>query len=311
MNGGAPRPAWRDIDGVLLLDKPVGVSSNAALQDARRLFRARKAGHTGSLDPLASGLLPLCFGQATKTAAFLLDADKEYLARLALGSRTASGDREGDVIEHQSVPTLTAERIEHALASLRGERWQVPPMHSALKFQGERLYALARRGATVERAARPIHIHALSVEATGADEAGPWLDFRVRCSKGTYVRSLGETLASALGTVGHLSALRRTALGPFTKVPLRSLGELASLARDDGALLAALLPVDAALPDWPCVALDTEAMAGLRHGRSLAEARFGAGTRVRLLFEGRCVALAEVDADARFLVPLRLLMPGA
>jgi tRNA pseudouridine55 synthase len=311
MNGGAPRPAWRDIDGVLLLDKPVGVSSNAALQDARRLFRARKAGHTGSLDPLASGLLPLCFGQATKTAAFLLDADKEYLARLVLGSRTASGDREGEVIERRPVPTLTAGRIEQALASLRGEGWQVPPMHSALKHQGERLYALARRGDTVARAARPIHVHALSVAATGADATGPWLDLRVRCSKGTYVRSLGETLAAALGTVGHLAALRRTALGPFTQAALRSPGELASLARDDGALLAVLLPVDAALPDWPCVALDSEAMAALRHGRSLAEARFAAGTHVRLYSEGRCVALAQVDVQAHLLVPLRLLMPGA
>jgi len=197
------RVEWRRVDGILLLDKPVGLSSNQALQQVRRLYRAAKAGHTGSLDPLASGVLPLCFGQATKVAGLLLDSDKTYRASLALGSRTTTGDREGAVVETRPVPPLEEEAVRAVLEGFVGERQQIPPMYSALKRDGEALYALARRGVEVERIPRRIRILGVALESL---EDGR-LEFEVTCSTGTYVRTLGEEVAEALGTCGYLEAL--------------------------------------------------------------------------------------------------------
>jgi tRNA pseudouridine55 synthase len=257
-----PRVVYRDLDGVLLLDKSVGLSSNAALQRARRLLRAAKAGHTGSLDPLASGMLPLCFGEATKVAGYLLDGDKRYAFRLALGAKTATGDAEGPVVAEAAVPTLDAALIEQAMAGLRGPQQQVPPMHSALKRDGRPLYELARQGIEVERAPRSVVLHQLVCTGFGTD----WLDAEVHCSKGTYVRVLGETLAAALGTVGHLAALRRLWAAPFADLPVVTLEQLE--AEGEEAREARLLPADAALVDHPAATLSLAAARALARGQN-------------------------------------------
>ena len=257
-----PRVVYRDLDGVLLLDKPVGLSSNGALQRARRLLRAAKAGHTGSLDPLASGMLPLCFGEATKVAGYLLDGDKRYAFRLALGAKTATGDAEGPVVAELPVPALDAAVIEHAMAGLRGSQQQVPPMHSALKRDGRPLYELARQGIEVERAPRAVVLHQLVCTGFGTD----WLDAEVHCSKGTYVRVVGETLAAALGTVGHLAALRRLWAAPFADLAVVTLEQLEAEAEE--AREARLLPADAALVDHPDAALSLTAARALARGQN-------------------------------------------
>ena len=229
MNGSeriAAGVSQQDVDGIVLLDKPEGISSNAALQRVRRAFRARKAGHTGSLDPLASGLLPICLGQATKACALLLDADKAYRFRLALGRRTSTGDREGETIATAPVMPLDEAVIRRRSSAFLGESMQVPPMYSALKHAGQRLYRLARAGVEVERAPRRVLIERLELLAAGED----WLDFEVACSKGTYVRSLAEDLARAFGTVGHVASLRRIGLGPFNGMPMHTLDRIEEAA---------------------------------------------------------------------------------
>lgn len=312
MNAPArPRVPWRPVDGVLLLDKPVGLSSNAALQRARRLFRAAKAGHTGSLDPLASGMLPLCFGAATKVAGYLLEGDKRYAFRLALGRQTATGDAEGEVIATAPVPPLAAGAIEAALAGLRGAQRQVPPMHSALKRDGRPLYELARQGIEVERAARDLVIHELTCTAAGPD----WLDCVVTCSKGTYVRVLGEAVAAALGTVGHLAALRRLWAAPFAGLAMASFEELEALAAGpdaaggEAALDRLLLPPDAALTGLPQAALDTATAQALVHGQRPAVPE---GTGLRVPPEGAAPALHRVyGPDGVFLGLAALHGPAA
>jgi tRNA pseudouridine55 synthase len=299
-----PRVGWRDVDGILLLDKEVGLSSNQALQRARHLYRARKAGHTGSLDPLASGVLPLCFGQATKFAGHLLNADKTYRATVALGARTRTGDREGEIVERRAIPALEPAGVEQVLERFRGELLQVPPMYSALKRDGEPLYALARRGASVERPPRRIAIHRLVLLALAKES----LELEVSCSKGTYIRTLGEDIAQALGTCGHLAALRRTAVGSFTGRPSATLGELAALDGRLAALDAHLLPVDAALGELPRTALDASATALLRHGQAVRFEAEPAGTRIRAYdAAGTFLGLGVVAPDGGALVPLRLM----
>lgn len=281
--------------GVLLLDKPVGLSSNAALQRVRRLLSGVKAGHTGSLDPLASGMLPICLGEATKLAGELLAGDKAYSFRVVLGVRTSTGDAEGEVMERQPVPPLGRDRIEAVLAARLGESLQVPPMYSALKRQGEPLYRLARRGESVEREPRTIRIRSLALVEQGPD----WLDLQVICSKGTYVRVLGEDIAAALGTCGHLGALRRDYVEPFRDQPMVTLEDLA------GRVGAAdwLLPPDAAVPQYPAVALDAAAAAALRHGRTVDSGAPGSAGTVRLHDEhGQFMGLGERDADGRLRV---------
>ena len=205
------RPKGRNVNGILLLDKPTGITSNEALQSVKRLFKARKAGHTGSLDPLASGLLPICLGEATKASGFLLDADKHYQVRCKLGEKTATGDAEGEVIESRPLEGVDAARIESVLAGFRGEIVQIPPMYSAVKHQGQRLYKLARQGVEVEREPRDITIHKLILEAVEL----PFFDLDVHCTKGTYVRTLAEDIGEALGCGAHVSGLRRLGVGPY------------------------------------------------------------------------------------------------
>jgi tRNA pseudouridine55 synthase len=268
LRAARPRVEWRAVDGILLLAKPAGLSSNQALQRARRLYRAAKAGHTGSLDPFATGVLPLCFGQATKVAGLLLDSAKHYRARLALGRRTTTGDRDGAVIESRPVPPLDAAAVQAALARFVGDIEQVPPMYSALKRDGEPLYALARRGIEVERAPRRVRVFALVLEqlTPGA------LEFSVHCSKGTYVRVLGEELAEALGTVGYLEALERTQVDAFAGHGTHRLETLEGAGLDERALDALLLPTDAALAGYPRVDLGAEAARRFRHGLRVATA---------------------------------------
>jgi len=262
------RRKGKAVHGVLLLDKPAGPSSNQVLQQVRRLFEARKAGHTGTLDPFATGLLPICFGEASKTSAQLLDATKAYEAEALLGIATSTGDAEGETIIEAPVPDLTGGQIESILAGFCGDIEQVPPMFSALKHAGRPLYEWAREGVTIPREPRQVTIHALDLLSWEA----PRLRFRVTCSKGTYVRTLAEDIATRLGTVGHLVALRRLQVGPFKADQMVTLKELEASA-GSGALHRHLLPVDAGLVDWPAVQLDAEGVRAFRNGNpaSLAD----------------------------------------
>jgi len=284
------RPPRRRVDGVLLLDKPPGLSSNAALQHAKRLFRAEKAGHTGTLDPLATGLLPLCFGEATKFAQALLDAPKRYTATLRFGTTTTTGDAEGAVVA-QRTPTFDSAALEAALASFTGTIAQVPPRFAALKHEGRAYYDYARAGLDVPRVARTIEIHALRLLAWSSPDA----IVDVECSKGTYVRTLAEDVGGRLGCGAHLAALRRTASGPFTLEQACTLDALAAL--DEAARDALLLPVDAALRDLDVLPLDQAAGEALRQGRVLPTAGIGDGLR-RAYAAGTFIGLVEVAAGA-------------
>jgi tRNA pseudouridine55 synthase len=264
-----PRQPRRVLHGVLLLDKPLGWTSNDALQKAKGILRAEKGGHTGTLDPLATGLLPLCFGAATKFSQASLDADKRYTATLRLGQRTTTGDREGEVIEERPV-SFDRAALDAACARFTGDIEQVPPMHSALKHEGKALYEYARAGIDVARAARRVTIHALHIVAWHGAE----LVLDVSCSKGTYIRTLAEDIGMALGCGAHLSALRRTgsgALGIAQAVTIEALQALAEAERD-----ALLLPPDVLVSGWPAVDLpDDEAgrfLTGLRRRVTLADA---------------------------------------
>lgn len=251
MNAPRVRIRRRPVHGVLLLDKPVGLSSNDALQKAKWLLRAEKAGHTGTLDPLASGLLPLCFGAATKFSQVSLEADKRYTATLQLGVTTATGDREGEVLRERPVAFSPAE-LEAVLTRFTGLISQVPPMHSALKHEGKALYEYARAGVTIEREARQVTIHALR----RVSHDGPVLVLEVVCSKGTYVRTLAEDIGEALGCGAHLTALRRTGSGPLDVAQAISLDDFAALTESERE--ARLLPPDALLADWPAIRLPAD-----------------------------------------------------
>jgi tRNA pseudouridine55 synthase len=262
----ADRPPKRAIDGILLLDKPLGLSSNQALQQVKRLFRAAKAGHTGSLDPLATGVLPLCFGEATKLSGYLLDSDKRYVATARLGEKTSTGDAEGDVVARSDPSTITPNMMEAAMASLRGPIRQIPPMHSALKRDGKPLYELARAGIEVERAPREVTIHGLDLIAFRS----PLLEFDVRCSKGTYIRTLAEDLAAKLGQCAHLTALRRVSVEPFDSRPLHTLEQLEQAAtQGEAALDALLLEPGAALAGWTGLEVDADGAFYLGRGQAV------------------------------------------
>jgi len=300
------RVAWRDVDGILLLDKPLGMSSNAALQQVRRLFRARKAGHTGSLDPLASGLLPVCFGQATKVSGLLLDADKRYTVTARLGAGTTTGDAEGAVCATAPVPPADPALLEDVLARFRGPILQVPPMYSALKRDGQRLYALARRGIEVERQPRSVSILELHALSWVADR----LDLAVLCSKGTYIRTLVEDIAAALGTVGHVERLRRTQVGNFRDERLWRPEELEELRTAGGeeVLSQVLLAPDAALRHWPEVHLGTAEAAWLLQGQAVFVAG-PAGERVRVYGpDGNFLGVGQMTPEGRRLAPLRIML---
>jgi tRNA pseudouridine55 synthase len=255
-----PNSPRRRIDGVLLLDKPSGITSNAALSRVKRLYGAKKAGHTGTLDPLASGLLPICFGSATRFAQVLLDADKRYLATIRFGVTTTTLDAEGDVVTAKT-PAFSRAELESALVRFTGAIQQIPPAHSALKFEGRPHYEYARRGVDVPRPARHVTIHALSL----ADSSMPDAIVDVHCSKGTYVRTLAADLGDALGCGAHLAALRRTATGPFAIAAAITFEDLERM--DEQARIAALLSSDASLAGIPKLVLDSHTAVAVIQGR--------------------------------------------
>ena len=296
--------------GVLLLDKPLGLSSNAALQRVRRLAGGIKAGHTGSLDPLASGMLPICLGEATKLAGEMLVLRKCYQFGIQLGERSETGDAEGAIVERCPVPALTPDAVEEVLARFLGAQQQTPPMYSALKRDGKPLYEYARAGQVVEREARPVTIHALEM----LDCALPDVTFRVTCSKGTYVRTLAEDIGEALGCGAHLVALRRTGVGALTlehSVTLDALSDAAEGERDQW-----LQPVDALLSTFPAVQLDEEGARRFLHGQRLrladltltAEAATAERVRVYAM-EGKLLGVAKLGEGV--LAPERLVVTAA
>ncbi len=259
----------RNVSGILLLDKPRGITSNEALQRVKRLFKAAKAGHTGSLDPLATGLLPVCLGGATKFSTFLLGADKHYRVRVRLGITTTTADAEGERLAEVPVEGVTEQGLRAALARFRGPIEQLPPMYSAVKHQGERLYKLARRGIEVERTPRLVNIHRIEL---GSFEP-PEFEIDVHCSKGTYVRTLAADLGEALGCGGHVTALRRTGVGPYLESGANfvTLDEMERHALTEGrdALDVLLLPLESVLHYWPSVNLSEDAAFYLRQGQAV------------------------------------------
>lgn len=296
----------RAVHGILLLDKPLGLSSNEALQRAKRLYRAEKAGHTGSLDPLATGMLPLCFGTATKLCGQLLDSDKRYVAVAKLGEKTATGDAEGQVIARSDPSQLRGEQFARVLSDFAGVIQQTPPMYSALKHQGQRLYDLARQGLEVERSARSIEIHELKLLRFQPGE----FELEVRCSKGTYIRTLVEDIAQALGQCAHLRALRRLEVSPFAGFTMHNL-EAVQAAADHGdeALAALILPPAAALSGWATVRVDDVRAQRLRQG--LTQRVAGAPRNAQIAVQdarGALLCLAETD-QAGVLSPRRWLAP--
>lgn len=294
----------RDVSGILILDKPRGMSSNQALQKVRWLLNAEKAGHTGSLDPLATGVLPLCFGEATKFSQYLLDADKGYETVAQLGVTTTTGDAEGEVLEQRDV-TVGRDELEAALGRFRGEIQQVPPMYSALKKDGQPLYKLARAGEVVEREARSVTIARLELLAFDSTKA----TLSVSCSKGTYIRTLVEDLGQVLGCGGHVAELRRTQAGPFNLSQAISLEELEKAHAEGGneALDRFLLPSDSGLEHWPLVQLSEHSAYYWLHGqpvRAPEAPKFGM-LRVQD-HTGRFIGIGEVSDDGR-IAPRRLI----
>jgi len=301
----ARRPRGRDINGILLLNKSAGVTSNGALQVAKRMFAGAKAGHTGSLDPLATGMLPLCFGEATKFSQFLLDADKSYEVTAKLGVTTETGDADGDVVATEPV-TASAEEITTALLSFVGDIEQIPSMYSAIKHEGQPLYKLARQGIVVERKARAVTIYSIDNISVQEDE----VSFFVSCSKGTYVRSLVEDLGAKLGCGGHVTALHRTAVGPFQEDQMFTLDELGAAKQegDFAALDALLLPIDAAVRHWPAVMLGPDASYYVRQGQPVMAADRPTSGWVRMYDaeENEFLGVGEVQEDG-MIAPRRLL----
>ena len=297
----------RPVHGVLLLDKPLGLSSNQALQKAKWLLRAEKAGHTGTLDPLATGVLPLCFGAATKFSALHLDADKTYQATLCLGVTTSTGDAEGEVTGRQPVPAIDDAALEAVRQRFLGAITQVPPMHSALKKDGKALYEYARAGIEVERAPRDVQIHALKLALAHTQQAQPAIEIEVTCSKGTYIRTLGEDIGKALGCGGHLTRLRRTATGPFTAADCITLEALEAM--DEAERLAQLRPPEALLPGHTPVTLAGEDagrfLSGMRRRGAWADA-----PQVAVFGEQPRALLGTAHVKAGELIPSRLLSPA-
>ena len=313
MNRGRRRTRGRDVNGVLVLDKQPGMSSNDALQRVKHIFRAAKAGHTGSLDPLATGVLPLCFGEATKLSQYLLDSDKRYWTTVLLGVRTDSGDADGKVVEERPVAGVTAARVEAALQRFIGEIDQIPSMFSAVKHQGQPLYKLARQGIEVERKPRRITVFECKLVAYRDTE----FDLEIHCSKGTYVRSIAEELGEDLGCGAHVTALRRLKAGPFSVADLVTMEQLEAVLANDGlpGLDALLLPVWSAVRDWPDVRLEEVSAYYLRQGQSVMVPHAPSQGWVRLSQavvgdkgegEGEFLGVGEVLDDGR-IAPRRLL----
>lgn len=299
----------RPVNGVIVLDKLKGPSSNEALQSVKRLFSAAKGGHTGSLDPLATGVLPLCFGEATKFTQFLLTSDKRYWTKIKLGIRTASGDADGEVLEERPVIGITQSDVEQVLERFRGELEQVPSMYSAIKHHGQPLYKLARQGLEVERKPRRIVIYENRMVAWGGEE----FDIEIYCSKGTYVRTIAEEIGELLGCGAHVTELRRLQAGPFTVDDAVTMDELRS-ARDDSGLPgvdAYLLPVESTVRDWPEVRLTDLTAYYIRQGQPVIVPHAPSTGWVRITelegSEERFIGVGEVLDDGR-IAPRRLTL---
>ena len=305
MQAPRTRVQRRPVHGVLLLDKPLGLSSNDALQKAKWLLRAEKAGHTGTLDPLATGVLPLCFGAATKFSQLHLEADKTYETTVRLGVRTSTADAEGEVTSVRPVNCSVGQLVE-VLDQFMGPIRQVPPMHSALKKNGKALYEYAREGETVEREAREVVIHALELLESQLQGDAPFLRLRVTCSKGTYIRTLGEDIGEALGCGGHLTALRRVATGPFNIAQCVTLAQLEAM--DEAQRLQQLRPVESLLPDHTAVTLDADNagrfLSGVRRRGSWPD-----DDKVAVFGDHPRALLGSAHVKAGELIPGRLLSP--
>lgn len=294
------KKSGRDIHGILLLDKRGGISSNKALQEVKYLYRANKAGHTGSLDPLATGLLPICFGEATKVSALLLDQDKRYRVGIQLGVATDTGDTEGNVLECKPVPQLDEEQLAACLENFTGEIHQVPPMYSALKYQGQRLYELARAGRTVERQSRRITIYKLAC----LDFIDDYVVLDVSCSKGTYIRSLAEDIGKYFGCGAVVKELRRLEVGPFNLIDGYAIEQLQRMTSPD-ELSCLLRPVDEPLAGWPAIELLAEQAAKIKQGGQIWLSEAGGYGPVRLYSEHCFLGMGEVSVDGK-LLPKRL-----
>ncbi|MDO8907691.1 MAG: tRNA pseudouridine(55) synthase TruB [Pseudohongiella sp.] len=318
----------RNINGILLLDKPQGMSSNACLQQAKHLFQVSKAGHTGALDPLATGVLPLCFGEATKVSQFLLEADKRYLTRIRLGERTDTADAEGSVISTRPAGDITRDMVLNALSQFRGEILQCPPMYSALKHNGQPLYKLARAGLEIERKLRPVTIHELilrdffsssvgnpvSSPENSPDSAGQWpeLLLEIRCSKGTYVRTIADDLGEALGCGGHVRELRRLQAGVFRIEDCITPAALQASYAEGGldAIDALLRPADMAIDHLPRVSLSSELALFVRQGQAVMVRPAPASELVRLYDNEEFIGIGAVLDDGR-VTPRRLMREQA
>ncbi len=298
----------RDITGIIVVDKPKGRSSNYILQQVKRLFNARKAGHTGSLDPLATGLLPICFGEATKISSYLLDGNKRYYVTCQLGVITDSGDLDGRVIKTNSVPEFNTAYLLLLLTKFVGEQDQVPPMYSAVKYQGKPLYKLARQGIKVERRVRKIEIYAIKLLSLTNDT----FTLDVRCSKGTYIRTLVEDISYALGCGGHVTMLRRVECATYVEMQSISIERLSSIVRKDGiaGLDRCLLPTEDALPDWPAIDLSDDKVKALTFGQVVQVQHEFECTNVRLFDQSkRFLGLGELSKNG-LISPKRIFVLG-
>ncbi|RUO31397.1 tRNA pseudouridine(55) synthase TruB [Aliidiomarina sanyensis] len=299
----ARKTRGRPIDGVILVDKPTGASSNRILQQVKRIFYAQKAGHTGALDPLATGMLPICLGEATKFAQFLLDADKAYRVVAEFGVRTNTSDADGTIVAQLPV-TFTSEQLNQALAQFKGPIHQIPSMFSALKYQGKPLYEYARKGIEIERPARAITIYSIEVESVDL----PYVTMHVRCSKGTYIRSLVDDLGQALGCGAHVKTLHRTEVGQYPTNQMHTLEALEAMVQgretpetwDYSGLDALLLPTDSPVAELPEVFVDREQGQGLLHGQPLAEETDNLGGLIRVKSPEGFLGVAYLRADGRY-----------
>jgi tRNA pseudouridine55 synthase len=305
---GRRRNRGRNINGVLLLDKPEGMTSNKALQEIKFLYKAAKAGHTGSLDPLATGLLPICLGEATKLSAFLLDADKHYRVKVKLGETTTTADAEGEVVERADPSGVSEENIRAVLAEFQGEQQQLPPMYSAVKHQGERLYKLARQGIEVEREPRTIQIYALDLLGFELPE----FEMDVHCSKGTYVRTLAEDIGKRLGCGAYVSALRRTGVGPYGDDAMLTLEQVQAAFGEKRfeEMDNWLLPLESALSNWPEVALTADAAFYMKQGQAIQVPNAPTSGWVRLYAnKTEFLGVGQILDDGR-VAPKRLMQAG-
>lgn len=295
------RKRGRNVNGIVILDKPLGMSSNAALQEVKKLYFARKAGHTGSLDPLATGILPICFGEATKISSFLFDAPKRYTAMVKLGETTTTGDLEGDIVETRPVEAFDEARIKSVLAGFNGEIEQIPPMFSALKHQGQPLYKLAREGIEIERQPRKVTIYELNLLGMSANS----IEIDVKCSRGTYIRTLAEDIGAELGCGAHLQALRRTGLGPYAQSDMVSVDTLRQQDAEH-KLAESLTAIDTALVGFPEVQLSENVAYYLKQGQPVVISGAPTAGLVRLYEDSGFLGIGKILDDGR-VAPKRLM----